>query len=143
MLPGDDLKAPNKEVRLAVKIQCPNWLEVNRVQIFINGRPSKEHNYTRRTNAAMFGVSPVMFDQGFTVKLDADAHLVVAACGEGQKLGIVYGDGAGNTMPTVVANPIFVDVDNNGFKPNGDDLGIPLPVKPGHKPSHGHSHPHH
>lgn len=142
VLPGDDLPAPSKEVRLKIKVQCPNWLEVNRVQVFVNGRPSKEHNYTRRTHADMFGASPVMFDQELTVKLESDAHLVVAACGESQKLGIVYGEAAGAAMPTVVANPIFVDIDGDGFKPNGDDLGIPLPVKPGHKPSHGHEHPH-
>ncbi len=142
VLPGDDLEAPSKEVRLKVKVQCPNWLEVNRVQLFVNGRPSKEHNYTRRTHADMFGVSPVMFDEELTVKLESDAHLVVAACGEGQKLGIVYGEAAGAAMPTVVANPIFVDVDGDGFEPNGDDLGIALPVKPDHVPSHGHQHPH-
>ena len=90
----------------------------------------------------MFGVSPVMFDEELTVKLESDAHLVVAACGEGQKLGIVYGEAAGAAMPTVVANPIFVDVDGDGFEPNGDDLGIALPVKPDHVPSHGHQHPH-
>ena len=32
--------------------------------------------------------------------------------------------------PVAVSNPIFVDVDGNGFKPNGDSLGA-LPVKGG------------
>jgi hypothetical protein len=32
-------------------------------------------------------------------------------------------------MPFAVSNPIFVDVDGGGFKPNGDDLGVPFPVK--------------
>ena len=26
-----------------------------------------------------------------------------------------------------VSNPIYVDVDGNGFQPNGDDLGLELP----------------
>ena len=30
--------------------------------------------------------------------------------------------------PVAVSNPIFVDVDGGGFKPNGDPLGE-LPVK--------------
>jgi hypothetical protein len=32
----------------------------------------------------------------------------------------------------------MADVDT--FKPNGDTLGLPLPVQPGHQPSHGHDH---
>jgi hypothetical protein len=31
--------------------------------------------------------------------------------------------------PFAYNNPIFVDVDGHGFKPNGDALGFPLPVK--------------
>ena len=29
----------------------------------------------------------------------------------------------GEQPPVAVANPIFVDIDGNGFKPNGDLLG--------------------
>jgi hypothetical protein len=29
--------------------------------------------------------------------------------------------------PIAVSNPIFVDVDGNGFQHNGDELGLPLP----------------
>jgi hypothetical protein len=31
--------------------------------------------------------------------------------------------------PCAVSNPIFVDVDGNGFKANKDTLDAPLPVK--------------
>jgi hypothetical protein len=34
-------------------------------------------------------------------------------------------------MPIAVSNPIFVDVDGGGFQPNGDDLGVPLPIEDG------------
>ena len=30
--------------------------------------------------------------------------------------------------PCAYNNPIFVDVDGNGFTPNGDSLGFPLPA---------------
>jgi hypothetical protein len=43
-------------------------------------------------------------------------------------------------MPTAVSNPIFCDVDGAGFKSNGDMLGRPLPVEPGHQPTKGHDH---
>jgi hypothetical protein len=35
--------------------------------------------------------------------------------------------GAGD-VPMAVSNPIYVDVDGGGFKPNGDTLGAPLPT---------------
>jgi hypothetical protein len=74
--PGEDLAVVDGEVQLRVRVECPNWLDVNRVHV-----------------------------------------------------------------PTAVSNPIFCDVDGEGFKPNGDMLGRPLPVEPGHRPTHGHDHP--
>jgi hypothetical protein len=149
-LPGDDLSAANGKLSLHVRVQCPNWVQVNRVQLFVNGRPAEEHNYTRRRHPDKFGAGRVIFDQQLPVTLTSDAHIVVAAAGEGVQLGIVYGPlpvgdeqgygSSGADMPVAVANPIYVDVDGNGFKPNGDTLGLPVPVQPGHRPSHGHDH---
>ena len=52
---------------------------------------------------------------------------------EGGVLGRVYGPDSGVAMPVAVANPIFVDVDGGGFRANGDDLGLPLPIPAGHR----------
>jgi hypothetical protein len=121
-------------------------LQVNRVQLFVNGRPLDELNFTRRKHGTLFGSSRVVFDQQIPVALPADAHIVVAVAGEDAPMGAVYGPEPDSgppspeTIPVAVANPIFVDVDGDGFEPNGDLLGLPLPVKPGHRPSHGHDH---
>ena len=32
---------------LRVRVQCPNWFDVDRVQVFLNGRPAKSLNFTR------------------------------------------------------------------------------------------------
>ena len=32
-------------------------------------------------------------------------------------------------QPCAYHNPIFVDVDGNGFQANGDTLGFPLPTR--------------
>ena len=40
------------------------------------------------------------------VTLKRDAHLIVAAAGEGQKLGIVMGPRFGQQMPIAVSNPV-------------------------------------
>ena len=37
----------------------------------------------------------------------------------------------GQAAPAAMSNPIFVDVDGNGFQPNGDTLDAPLPVMGG------------
>jgi hypothetical protein len=39
-------------------------------------------------------------------------------------LGPVVGSKRANGNPVALTNPLFVDVDGNGFEPNGDDLGI-------------------
>ena len=137
--PGEDLVAAD-EVQLHVRVECPNWLDVNRVQVFVNGRPLDTHNFTRRTHGAMFGDGTVKFDQVIPLKLEQDAHLIVATANEGGQLGRIYGPEQGLAMPTAVCNPIFCVVDGEGFKPNGDMLGLPLPVEPGHQPTHGHDH---
>ena len=128
-IPGDDIKAANGKVTVGVKVQCPNWLDINRVQIFVNGRPAKTLNRTRRDSAELFGAPQdvVKFDSSFEVELESDAHLIVGAIGEGMTMQKVMGESYGNRPPIAISNPIFVDVDGDGFKPNGDGLGLPLP----------------
>lgn len=130
-IPGDDLKASDKTVTLKVTVQCPNWLDVNRVQVFVNGRPAKELNRTRKTHPDLFGDvdAVVKFDANIDVDLDSDAHLIVATVGEGMTMQKVMGDQYGKRVPIAVSNPIFVDVDGDGFEYNHDELGLPLPRK--------------
>ena len=112
------------------------------MQVFINGKPAEEANFTERTHPAMFHQDTVVFEQTIPLMLKSDAHVVVACAGEGSQLGPVAGPDHGKDMPCAVGNPIFVDVDGDGFKPNGDMLGLPLVLEPGAKPSKGHGHTH-
>jgi len=123
---GHDLHAPEGAVSLRVRVQCPNWIRVNRVQLFLNGRASENWNLTRRTHSQYFHDGSVVFDGTLELSLKEDTHIIVAAAGEGEELGIVMGPDAGKMMPMAVTNPIFVDTDGNGFRPNGDMLGLPL-----------------
>lgn len=52
----------------------------------------------------------------------------MATIGEGLSLGRVTGKERGKLAPVAVNNPLFVDVDGNGFQANGDDVDRPLPV---------------
>ena len=53
----------------------------------------------------------------------------MVAHGENHDLKKGYGTSTqSNIKPCAYNNPIFVDIDGNGFKPNGDNLNWPLPV---------------
>lgn len=126
---GQDLAAPSRKVKVKVRVQCPNWTDINRVMLLVNGRPHPLHNYTRAKDEKMFGNEVVKFHADLDLTLESDAHIIAVAVGEGMKLGPVMGPDWGKQMPTAVSNPVFVDVDGDGFKPNKDTLDYPLPVK--------------
>ncbi len=126
-IPGDDVIAMGGKAELRVKVQCPNWLDVNRVQVFLNGRPEKSLNFTRRETPEKFQAGVIKFDIVLPLELKADAHVIVATIGEGLQLGRVMGPNYGKLPPVAVSNPIYVDIDGQGFKPNGDLLDVPFP----------------
>jgi len=125
--PGDSAYVPQGQATLHVRVQCANWLDINRVQVFINGRPSDDLNFTRRESADHFRNGVVKFEANLTLRLKSDAHVIVVAAGEGLQLGRVMGPRFGQDIPIAVANPIFVDIDASGFQPNRDLLAVPLP----------------
>jgi hypothetical protein len=129
-LPGSTLPAKDGRMQLHVRVQCPNWFDINRVQVFQNGRAASELNFTRRTTPGRFGDETIKFDAQIPVELKTDAHLIVAAIGEGLQLGPVMGPTHWKLPPVAVSNPIFVDVGEAGFQPNGDLLDVPLAIEP-------------
>ncbi|MHC5543494.1 CehA/McbA family metallohydrolase, partial [Singulisphaera rosea] len=112
-----------------VRVQCPNWFDVDRVQVFVNGRAVESLNFTREKNSDRFSTEVVKFEQDIPFTLEKDAHVIVAAIGEHSKLGPVMGPDHEKDLPVAVSNPIFVDVDGGGFTPNKDTLDAKLPVK--------------
>lgn len=125
-LPGDDLRLEGP-ARLSVRVECPNWLDVDRVQILLNGRPDPGLNFTRSAHPAMFHRGPVIFREVIELPLKTDAHVIVVAVGEHSTTGPIMGQSV--ESPCAVSNPIFVDADGGGFTPNKDTLDAPLPVK--------------
>ncbi len=114
-------------IRLKIRVRAAAWMDINRVQIMLSGRQPKEYNFTRKMHPAMFADGPLRFDQTVAVALQRDEHLIVAATGEGATLEKAWGRSPLSRMPPVAfTNPIFIDVDRDGFKPNGDTLGHPL-----------------
>ncbi len=130
---GDEVRAPSGRGALWVRVQCPNWFDIDRVQVFVNGRPDPKLNFTRRTTPERFGPGAgkagVKFEQELPIELAGDAHLIVAAADEHTPLGLAMGPEHEKDMPIAVSNPLFVDVDGDDFRPNGDLLDAPLPVQ--------------
>jgi hypothetical protein len=129
ILPGGTAHGPSG-VKLKVKVQCTDWIDIDRVQVLVNGRQRKDLNFTRQSHPDWFGSGVVKFDRTLPVDLSEDAHLIVVAIGENHDLSIGFGTSTQAIIkPCAYHNPIFVDVDGGGFEPNGDTLGYDLPVK--------------
>jgi len=127
--PGETVRTIRGAVKLHMRVQCTDWIDIDRVQILVNGRPRPELNFTRAANAKLFHDGVVKFDETITVPLSQDSHLIVVATGEHSDLSRGYGTSdQAKIRPTAYHNPIFVDVDGHGFTPNGDTLGFPLPT---------------
>ncbi len=119
----------SEKLDLKVKVQCTDWIDIDRVQILVNGRQLPEYNFTRKDNAEMFKDGVVKFDHTVRLTLSQDAHIIVVATGENSTLKTGFGSSAQSSLrPTAYNNPIFVDVDGGGFTPNGDTLGFELPT---------------
>lgn len=127
--PGDTTRAANGKVKLKVRVQCTDWLDIDRVQVLVNGRMPATLNFTRAANPQMFKDGVVKFDETIEVPLKEDSHLIVVAMGEHSDISIGYGTSSQAKMhPCVYNNPIFVGLNGKAFNPNGDTLGFPLPV---------------
>ena len=114
-------------VDLRIQVQTPNWLEIDRIQVLVNGRQPEQYNFRKRAHPGMFTDGVVTFDQTVRVMLQEDAHLIVVAIGEGSTIEKGWGlNPYGEMHPVAYTNPIYVDVDGNGFEANGDTLGHPL-----------------
>jgi hypothetical protein len=107
-------------------VQCNTWTDIDRVAVLVNGRIHPELDIRRSDRSEMFSTGTVRFEQNLQVPLETDAHLIVVAIGEGYNLQSGYGRSWQSQLPPVAYhNPIFVDVDGNGFQHNNDTLGQP------------------
>ncbi|MDG2124567.1 MAG: CehA/McbA family metallohydrolase, partial [Verrucomicrobiales bacterium] len=126
VLPGGEMVVEEKKVELNVRVQCTDWVDIDRVQVLVNGRQREDLNFTRETHPDWFADGVVKFDRRIPVRLEGDSHLIVVALGEGHDLKTGYGTSPQAEMwPCAYHNPIFVDVGGDGFEANGDTLGFP------------------
>jgi hypothetical protein len=126
---GQELQTHGKKLELTVRVQCPNWFDIDEVFVLVNGRKHATHQYSKEQNANLFSSSNVKFDRKLELELNSDAHIIVVTGGKNSTLGKVMGPHWGRFQPAAMSNPMFVDFNSDGFTPNKDTLGHPLPVK--------------
>lgn len=130
--PGDTVVS-SEPIALKIRVQCNTWVEIDRVVVLVNGRIVPDFDFRRSAHPEKFRRHTVCFEQTVTVPLASDAHLIVVAAGEAHTLATGYGESwQADLHPVAYNNPIFIDVDGNGFQANGDTLGgpfLPLPSK--------------
>jgi len=138
-IPGDDVSAPGGKASLHVRAQCPNWISIDRVQVLFNGFPVKELTYTRRAASEAFGDKVVQFDRTIPLELKVDTHVMVLVAGEGPNLRARRDAEDTTARHIALSNPVWVDVDGDGFKPHSPvddavwayfDIMKPLLTKP-------------
>ncbi len=117
-------------VHLQVRVQCTDWLRIDRVQVLVNGRQPARLNFTRASHPDAFGDGLVQFNRRIGVPLTQDAHIIVVAIGENSDLRTGFGSSdQGKWKPCAYNNPIYVDIDGHGWQPNHDTLGWDLPIR--------------
>src|SRR5262249_41234489 len=89
--PGEIVHAKGSSVKLKGRVQCTDWVDIDRVQVLVNGRAPAALNFTRAANPKMFKDGVVKFDETIEVLLHEDSHLLVVATGEHSDLTIGYG----------------------------------------------------
>lgn len=126
---GQDLVARSGKVTVRLKVQCPNWININRVGVLVNGRVHSVADFRQKEHPELFTSEVVRFEKTLVLDLKEDSHLIAYTVGEGERLGDPLGPSWGRSAPVAMSNPVYVDLDGEGFEPNGDWLDLPKPVK--------------
>lgn len=125
--PGEEIQS-NGNLQMNIRVLTNNELEIDRVQLLINGKQDPQFNFTRASHPGLFNQYPLQFSHSFSLLLDKDAHVIVVATGNRIEPKEPLNKPLNEKPPVAISNPFFVDIDWDGFKPNKDTLGEPLPV---------------
>lgn len=131
--PGEDIQVPEGKAFLHVRVQCGAGADVDTVRVLFNGRPVPSLTHTRSTHPQAFHNGALKFQADIPLEMGVDTRVMVLASGTGPNLHGIPDPEAGTSRREVpvwprrrvphvqhvaLSNPIYVDVDGNGFKPH-------------------------
>jgi len=116
--PGEEVTIPGGRAMLRVRVQCPNWIDIDRVQVLLNGKAAAKLNFTRNSAPGAFADGVVKFDRRIPLELKTDTHVIVVAAGRGPNLRARKGPQDDTARHLAVSNPIYVNVDGEQFQPH-------------------------
>ncbi|HEX9103003.1 MAG TPA: CehA/McbA family metallohydrolase, partial [Polyangia bacterium] len=105
---GQLAPAPRGRAKLDVEVEAAPWIDVRRIELFINGsRRGKPIDVPQSTRLQRYKGT-------IDLRLEKDAYVVVVV--RGDALGPVLPGGANQSAPTALAitNPIYLDRDGDG-----------------------------
>lgn len=102
--PGDRISVRNKRAKLSVKALAPDWIDVRRAEVYVNG----ERVAVGLANPTK---DAVRIDWRTELKFNQDSWVVVVVRGEKLLDTVLSGTRA---APLAFTNPIFVDADGDG-----------------------------
>lgn len=119
---GDVVKPKHKgQVTVDVTADAPSWIHINTVQLFVDGVSKQKWEVASDQR-------PV-FTATVTVPVTTDSWIVVVAGGRDPLPADVVGEsshyGGWEVTPFAITNPIYVDVDGNGWHPTKKWRGNP------------------
>ncbi|MCX5661035.1 MAG: hypothetical protein NTW19_15205 [Planctomycetota bacterium] len=139
---GDTVATSADHARLHVRVQCPNWITLDRVYVLRDGKPDPALDFTREKLPKAFGPAPTLegfavgaetkpaadasgspasagpaFDATIDLPIKADTQLVVLALGHGPNLRAMRDPKDLVARHVALTNPILIDHGNDGFAP--------------------------
>ena len=63
------LARANDSIGLKVRVQCPSWIDIDRIQVLVNGRAIESLNFTCESHKEWFTDGVVKFDRTIPIPL--------------------------------------------------------------------------
>lgn len=103
---GDVVAAAGGVVPVHLRVLAPPWMGLQFVRLFVNGEVSRDF-------VPLDSGEVLRLDEEFELVLTTDAHLVVVA---GSTLAAHRMTPVSGKFPMTITNPVFVDVDGDGYR---------------------------
>lgn len=114
---GDTVKTKADHANLRVKVQCPNWITLDRVEFWVNGMVDASRTLDRTKSPERFGTGVVQCDQTIKLPIANDSQVVVIARGHGPNLRRRSEKDTKETQHVAITNPISIDLGGDGMTP--------------------------